>query len=586
MRISTLLLLTSLFSVSAFGLTPGDKVDNFKLLDHTGKMHELYYLSDMKAVVLLVQGNGCPIARNALHTYKELRDKYQEQGVAFLMINSNLQDKRKSIAKEAEEFGIDFPILVDDTQLIGESLGIERTADAFVIEPKTWKIVYRGSLDDRLGYETQKFSATQNYVADALDSVLQHKPLAVTAVEAKGCIVNLPELDRDQAHQQISYADDIAPVLIEKCVGCHREGGIGPFAMSEYNMIKGFAPMIREVIRTKRMPPWHADPHYGEYSNDRSLSDMQAETIVHWIEAGAPRGKGEDPLANYHHEFPQWAFGKPDYILDIPPTDVPATGVVDYKYVDVKNTIGKDVWIKAVQLLPGSREVLHHAIITYMKQAPSGSRGIGGGGSIPGYVPGDAGYKLPEGTGILLPKDSTLQFQLHYTTYGKPATDASKLGIYVYDEKPQYELQTQYMANVGLRIPAGDKEHWEKAEVTLKRDIMIYTLLPHSHFRGKASDFIAKYPDGTEEVLLSVPNYDFNWQTTYFLKDPKILPAGTKLIHHTAWDNSTQNPANPDPTVEVRWGEQSWEEMLFGAIRFRYLDPQEGDGQVLVTEVQ
>lgn len=575
MRVFSFLVLF-MASVSAAALAPGDRVDNFKLLDHTGKMHELHYLSDMKAVVLLVHGNGCPIARNALHTYKELQAKYQDQDVAFLMINSNLQDTRKRIAKEAEEFGNDFPILVDDTQLIGESLGIERTADTYVIDPKTWKIVYRGALDDRLGYETQKFSATKTYVDDALASMLNGTELAVTSVEAKGCLVNLPEADRREAHKKISYADDIAPMLLENCVACHHEGGIGPFAMNEYNMIKGFAPMIREVVRTKRMPPWHADPHIGEYANDRSLSDQDAQKLVHWIEAGALRGQGPDPLAEYAHEFPEWAMGKPDLIIDIPATDVPATGVVDYKYINVKNPLDKDVWVRAVEVIPGSREVLHHVITTVGYENPQTRNGFQSVSGMGGYVPGAKGEVFPEDTGILLKAGMSFQFQMHYTTYGKEATDASKMGLYFYDEKPKYVLEGRFMLNPRFKIPAGAKDYSSQASWTVDKDLELYTLLPHSHFRGKASDFIAVYPDGTEEVLLSVPNYDFNWQTTYHLAEPKILPAGTKLVHHTTWDNSAQNPANPDPTIDVTWGEQSWEEMLFGAIKYRYL-PEDSD---------
>jgi peroxiredoxin len=574
LKLSLLLLLSALASAS-FALAPGDKMENFKLLDHTGKMHELYYLSDMEAVVLLVHGNGCPIARNALHTYKDLRDQYQDKGVAFLMINSNLQDSRNSIAKEAQEFGIDFPILVDETQLIGESLGIERTADAFVVDPKTWKVVYRGSLDDRLGYETQKFAAANNYVADALDAVLADKPVKLAAVEAKGCIVNLPEKDRTKAHAKISYAEDIAHVLIDNCVSCHRQGGIGPFAMSEYNMIKGFAPMIREVVRTKRMPPWHADPHIGKFSNDRSLSDHEAQTLVHWIEAGAPRGEGKDPLANYDKQFPEWGLGTPDLIVNIPASDIPATGVVDYKYITVKNPLDHDVWVRAVEIIPGSREVLHHVITTVGYANPKARNGFQAVGGMGGYVPGAKGEEFPEETGMLLKAGMDFQFQMHYTTYGKAATDASRLGIYFHDEKPKYVLEQRFMMNPKLRIPAGVKAHTEVASWTVDKDLELYTLLPHSHFRGKASDFIAKYPDGHEEVLLSVPNYDFNWQTTYELAEPKVLPAGTEIIHHTTWDNSTQNPANPDPTLEVTWGEQSWEEMIFGAIKYRYLPEAE-----------
>lgn len=573
MRIASVVL--SLFLLSTpvvFALAPGDKVDNFKLLDHTGKMHELYYLRDMKAVVLMVHGNGCPIARNALHTYKDLRDQYGDKDVAFLMINSNLQDNRHSIAKEAEEFGIDFPILVDDTQIIGESLRIERTADTFIIDPLTWEILYRGALDDRLGYETQKVKAANNYVADALDAVLAGQAITVAATEVKGCIVNLPDLDRREAHKTISYAEEVAPIFIDKCLTCHREGGIGPFAMQEYNVIKGFAPMIREVVRTKRMPPWHADPHIGDYANDRALTDQEIQTLVHWIEAGSPRGQGSDPLAEYQHDWPQWAMGEPDAIIDIPAIDVPATGVVDYKYIDVTNPLAHDVWLKAVQILPGAREVLHHSVISLTGKTSEGRMLRG---SLPGYAPGDAGYVMPEDTGILLPKGATIQFQMHYTTYGKPATDRSRYGLYFHADKPKYSLETQYMANPALKIPANTKEYWDQSTITIRDDMMLYSLIPHAHFRGKAASFTAEYPDGQQEILLSVPNYDFNWQSTYFFEEPKVLPAGSKVTLNMAWDNSSLNPANPDPNIDVRWGEQSWEEMLFGALRFRILDEDE-----------
>lgn len=573
MRVALLFFSLLTLAVSAHAVMPGDKVDNFTLLDHTGKAHELHYLSDMDAVVLMVHGNGCPIARNAIHTYHQLQEDYSSDKVAFLMINANFQDTRKSIAKEAEEFGIKVPILVDETQLVAESLGIERTADTFVIDPKSWKVVYRGSLDNRLGYETQKVKASENYVADALDAILAGNEVAVKTVEAKGCLVNLPGLERRDAHAQISYSNEVAPILIENCVDCHRDGGIGPFAMNSYTMIKGFAPMIREVVRTKRMPPWHADPHIGTFENDRSLSIEEKQTLVHWIEAGAPRGEGADPLANMDTDFPVWAMGEPDAVIEIPAADVPATGVVDYKYINVKNPLDRGVWVKAVQILPGAHEVLHHAIISV-----SGEGGSARGASLPGYVPGDGGFEFPAETGVYIPADATFQFQMHYTTYGKARRDESKLGLYLHEEEPKHELQTQYLANPMLKIPPNTKEHWEKAQFTVKNDIMLYSILPHAHFRGKSAEFVAHYPDGREEVLLSVPNYDFNWQTTYFLEEPKVLPAGTKVVQHMAWDNSAQNPANPDPNIEVRWGEQSWQEMLFGALRFRYLDPEHAKG--------
>lgn len=576
-RLATLLTALA-FAAPSLALQPGDKVDNFKLLDHEGAMHELYYLSDMEAVVIMVHGNGCPIARNANHTYNELREKYASKGVTFLMLNANIQDNRESIAKEAKEFGIEVPILVDETQLIAESLGVERTADTYIIDPDTWKVVYRGSLDDRLGYETQKMKADKHYVADALDAVLADKQPKVASTDAKGCLVALPEQERRDAHKKISYSEDVAPILQDKCLACHRPEGIGPFAMDSYQMVKGFAPMIREVIRTKRMPPWHADPHYGKFANDRSLSNEETKTLVHWIEAGAPRGEGPDVLAQHDFSAPKWALGEPDVIVEIPAYDVPATGVVDYLNPKAKNPLGKDAWVRAVEIIPGSRQALHHVITTFGVPDPEAREGFRTTGGLGGYVPGNSVDEFPENTGVFLPKDAVFNFQMHYTTFGKAVEDKSVMGIYLHDGKPKYPLDSITMLNPMISIPPHTKEHWEKKETKpLERDILVYSLLPHSHFRGKAADYTAIYPDGKEEILLSVPNYDFNWQTSYVFEEPKRLPAGTVIQYNQSWDNSAQNPANPDPSRTVPWGQQSWDEMLFGQVRFRYANPKPGD---------
>lgn len=558
LRVSLILALAFCAARSALALSPGETVDNFRLLDHTGASRELYYLSDMKAVVLMAQGNGCDVTRKAAPALKALRDKYQSQGVEFLLIDSNLADTRAAIAKEAAAHGIDLPILMDDSQLVGESLGLARNGEVLVIDTRGWKLAYRGPLAAR----------GANLATDALESVLHSQPVKVAKADAKGCAIQMPERARKQAHAKISYEKAIAPMLIDNCVACHRQGGIGPWQMSNYDMIKGFAPMIREVVRTQRMPPWHADPHYTAFSNDRSLSKEEAKTLVHWIEAGAPRGSGGDPLAELKKSWPEWALGEPDLIVEIPPFDVPATGVIPYQMPSVANPLDHDVWVRAVDFLPGDRTVLHHIIATMGLDGG----GIRDGGSLGGYVPGAGPMMLPPQTGVLLRKDAKFFFQMHYTVSGKPARDASRMGVYFRKDTPPYQLRSAVLAKPSLKIPANTKAHTESATRAFDKDVLVYSLLPHSHFRGKASSFVATYPDGREEVLLSVPNYDFNWQTTYELAAPKMLPAGTKVTHSTTWDNSTQNKANPDPNRVVPWGQQTWDEMLYGVVRFRYVD--------------
>lgn len=587
----------SLLSTAAVAIAPQDRVENFRLLDNHGDSHELYYYDDMKAVVVMVQGNGCPIVRNSMPAFKKLRDEYADKGVQFFLINSNLQDNRKSVAREAEEFGYDIPVLIDDTQIIGESMDLVRTGEVFVLDPQTWSVTYHGAVDDRLDYETQKAAAGKHYLKDAIDNMLAGEPVAVASTDPLGCLINFPEKQHRAQHASISYSEEIAPMLAENCVSCHREGGIGPWAMDDYNMIRGFSLMIREVVRTQRMPPWHADPAIGHFSNDRSLTAEQTQKLVHWIEAGAPRGEGPDPLAEIDHDWGTWAvqepeLGEPDYIIDIPAAEIPATGVVDYMYHYVQNNIGEDVWVKAAEILPGDRGVLHHVITSFGEMETEGRRKgrlkRETQGGLRGYVPGMVSQHFPENTGVYLPADATLEFQMHYTTNGRATVDESKLGIWVYDKPPEHQVFSLILANGRIRIPPHAKNHKETAERVMPKAAIIYNMLPHAHFRGKSSQFSVVYPDGSEEVLLHVPNYDFNWQTTYELAEPKYIPAGTKIVHTTWWDNSAQNPANPDPNVEVTWGEQSWEEMLFGAVLMRMATEEEvaaHDGQPSATDL-
>jgi peroxiredoxin len=557
-RIALVLVLTFCVARLSLALSPGDTIDNFRLLDHQGQSRELYYLSDMKAVVLMAHGNGCKAARETLPGMAALREKYTAQGVEFLLIDSNPADSYEKLAKEAAAQGINVPILIDDTQLIGESLGLEHNGEVLVIDPKGWKLAYRGPLAAR----------DQQYAADAIDAVLHAAPVKRSKVAAKGCVIDLPERDRKQAHARISYEKTIAPLLIDNCVTCHRQSGIGPWQMSSYEMIKGFAPMIREVVRTQRMPPWHADPHYNTFSNDRSLSKEEAQTLVHWIEAGAPRGKGDDPLVKLQKAWPEWSLGEPDLVIEIPAFDVPATGVIPYQMPSASNPLDRDVWVRAVDFQPGERTVLHHIIATMGSDESS----IRDGGTLGGYVPGAGPMVLPANTGVLLKKGAEFFFQMHYTVSGKPARDASRMGLYFMKDAPQHQYRSAALAKTSLKIPANTKAHTESASRTFDKDVIVYSLLPHAHFRGKASSFVATYPDGRQEVLLSVPNYDFNWQTTYELSTPKLLPAGTQVTHSTTWDNSVLNKANPDPNRVVPWGPQTWDEMLYGVVRFRYVD--------------
>ncbi|WP_262693547.1 redoxin domain-containing protein [Kordiimonas aquimaris] len=556
-------------------INPNDYVDNFTLLDHKGRSHELYYYSDAPAIVLMIQGNGCPIVRNAWSDYQAVRDQFLGQGVQFYMLNANRQDSRAKLNGEAEDFGYDMPILKDETQLVAEALGVKRTAEVLVISPDDWSIVYRGPVNDRIGYGQQRSTAGENYLADALSATLAGEAVEKRIRASKGCIVNLPEAAKRAEHAQISYSETIAPMLAENCASCHEEGGIGPWAMTDYSMIEGFAPMIREVVRTKRMPPWSADPHIGKFSNGRGLTTEEKRTLVHWIEAGAPRGEGSDPLAERQTAATEWPLGEPDLIIEAPGFDVPRSGVVDYQFPTVLNPLDKDVWVRAVTVVPGDKTVVHHALVGSSEEVTKPGEGNYDDvfdNYLIGFVPGAESYIYPEGTGVEVKAGGEFRFQMHYTPSGRETTDRTKLGLYFYKDAPDYKLRQQVALNPRLGIPANEASHYEQAYFEFDNPATIYMLFPHAHFRGTASQFDVEYPDGRSETILSVPKYDFNWQHTYSLEEPLEVPAGARLIHRTAYDNTGRNLANPDPDRVVPWGLQSSDEMLYGSFMFRWTE--------------
>ena len=543
-------------------------VPDFGLHDQLGHFHRLRYYSkdpETKAFVLFTQANGCPLVRKRVRELNRLQETYAPKGIRFWMLNASPQDSREEIAREAAEFGIRMPVLIDTTQLLAESLGVRRTAEAIVIEANSWKVLYRGAVSDRLDYESDKREASHNYLANALDSFLAGKPIARSRTDAPGCLVTLIDADAKK-HRETSYSDTIAPLLKNRCVHCHSEGGIGPFAMSSYGKVRGWSDMIEEVILTGRMPPWQADPHFGSFANDFSLTEPEQRALVHWIRAGAPRGDGPDPLSGYRPELPDWKLGKPDSVINIGEQSVPAEGVLEYRYVFVDSPFDKDVWIRAVDVRPGNTRVLHHVIATSVIQEKGKDRER----ALAGYAPGMGPDQFPNGTAILLRKGSRIKFQLHYTVSGKPEIDAARLGLYLAKEPVRQELHSQVVIDQKFRIPAGAREFEASRTNRFSRDILLYSMNPHMHYRGKSMRYEAHYPDGKKEVLLSVPRYHFNWQRAYKLKEPKLLPKGTELVVYAVWDNSELNHDNPDPTREVTWGEQTFDEMFFASYTYTH----------------
>jgi hypothetical protein len=343
--------------------------------------------------------------------------------------------------------------------------------------------------------------------------------------------------------------------------------------MNSYEVIKGFAPMIRESVRAERMPPYFADPHIGKFQNDQALTPSQTKTLIHWIEAGAPRGTGPDVLKEQAGEAPEWPayLGKPDVIVDLPAFDVPATGIVEYQNQRVDNPFKEDAWLRAISIKPGDRTVLHHVVSNHVPD-PKLPRSKIPGGSVGSYTPGAEAQVIATGAGAPVPAGGKLNFQMHYTTTGKASTDRTQVGFYTLKAPPEYIKRSTVIGDFALSIPAGEARHKEIAYLTFPADAYLYTLYPHSHYRGMHVELKSKTPDGKETMLLSLPKYDFNWQRDYDPVEPILVKAGTKLIATWVYDNSPYNKANPDPTINVTWGEQSHEEMMYFRVNYRWVD--------------
>jgi hypothetical protein len=561
----TALLLAAVSSASIASARVGD----FSLLDQEGFFHQLSYYDDHKAVAFLVQANGDKAMANAVDAFKAVQAKYQSHAsgkVKFFMLNPTAGERRDAVQVEVTKYGTNIPVLMDDTQLISEAMGVQKTGEVFLVDPKSFAVIYRGPAGKHLDA--------------AIDDVLAGKPVAKAKVKAKGAKVAYVST-RDHKKNGVSYANDIAPMLADNCARCHREGGIAPFALNSHAMVKGFAPMIREVVLTKRMPPGQIDPYIGHFKDTYTLTPAQTQKLVHWIEAGAKKDGDVDPLAQLTWPTTKWAFGEPDLIVKVPPQQIPATGVLDYITVTVPIELDRDRWVRASQYVAGDRTVLHHTLNNLIPPGDS-ARGFLGrvdpnAARITAYIPGAQPQVEPPNTGGLLRKGSQLRLQLHYTTNGKETVDESEIGLWFYpDDQVPTERMSGECACIFTRgwdpIPPYAADHEMKQTITIPKDAYIYSMLPHMHFRGKRMRFYAEFPDGGKQELLNIARYDYNWQLDYELAEPLLVPAGTKITAVGAFDNSTQNKANPDPSRKVPWGQQSWDEMFFGAVTYKFVD--------------
>jgi hypothetical protein len=406
-----------------------------------------------------------------------------------------------------------------------------------------------------------------------------------------------------------TFSRDVAPILYAKCVGCHRPGEVAPMSLITFSEVRPWAKSIREKVASRVMPPWHADTRYGKFRNDLSLPQREIDTLIRWVDGGAPEGNpAQMPKLPAFAEG--WQIGTPDQVFEMSSEyEVPARGTIDYQYFEVPTNFAEDRWMQAGEVRPGDRAHVHHIIVyvrdpkpnappavmnvrpilavtqatrtpaatqspatTAPRQTPAVSgaqaRPLGGDAMLVNWAVGEDSPVFLPGVAKRIPAGATLIFQVHYTTNGTPGRDRSKLGVILAKDPPAREIRTGLISNALFSIPAGASNHTVEAEASFSEDVKVWSLHPHMHLRGKDMTFTATYPDGKQQVLLSVPKFDFGWQTDYWLAEPLLLPKGSKLQVTAHFDNSAANKVNPDPAATVRWGDQTWEEMMIGFLTY------------------
>jgi hypothetical protein len=447
---------------------------------------------------------------------------------------------------------------------------LARVPEAFVLDRER-HVRYDGRIDDRFGIGYQRPKPTRHDLKEALDEVLAGKAVTRAKTPVAGCLIS--RAARPKADAPITYAQYVSRIVQNHCQECHRPGQVGPFALLTYDDALAWSAMIREVVQEGRMPPWHADPRHGKFANDRSLPKDARQMFLAWIDDGCP--KGDDRDLPPPREFPEgWTIGKPDVIFTMPeeftvPAETPKGGV-PYQYYRVPTNFTQDKWVQAAEARAGAAEVVHHIVVFIVPPGESFNPMMPGLKVLCGTAPGDMPYLAPRGFAKKVPAGSDLIFQMHYTPNGRKQSDRSSCGLIFSREPVDRQILTMPVGNPAFRIPPGADNHEVESRFIFKEDARILNFMPHLHLRGKDFLYEVVYPDGKKEVLLSVPRYNFGWQSVYRLATPHFVPKGTVLHCVAHYDNSPKNPSNPDPTQEVRWGDQTWEEMMIGWTDFVY----------------
>ena len=556
----------------------GRHVGDLAFTDLAGAARSLGKLADGRIVVFACTSTSCPISRKYLPRLVDLVETSGD-GIAWVLVNPVATDKPAEMQAAAARLGNRAIYVHDPDGRLAAAIGAGTTTDVVVLG-RDRTIAYHGAIDDQYGFGYSLDAPGRRFLADALAAIRAGEEPPVSATEAPGCVLDTPQAVT--APGDVTYHGRISRIVERHCTACHREGGAGPFPLDSYDDLVAHAAMVREVIDRGTMPPWFAAPTPADretgrvhtpWANDRSLADAEKRDLLAWLASGRPAGEpGDGPAARTYPK--DWQIGTPDAVFEFAaPVAVKATGVMPYQTVIVETHLPEDRWVQAIEVQPGDRNVVHHALIHLAgaeEQAgdPRDAAAEERGGFWGEYVPGQNTLEYPAGFAKKLPKGARLRFQMHYTPNGTATTDRTRVGVIYAKEPPRHEVRVAGIVNPRISIPPGAADHREEASLRLPFDATIMGFLPHLHVRGKACRYDVVRSGGGRTTLLDIPRYDFNWQLLYRLHEPLPLRAGDTLVFTAWYDNSAGNPANPDPAKTVRWGPQTFDEMHLGYVEY------------------
>lgn len=557
----------------------GRLVPDLSLKDLSGQEQKLRaHLKGSQGIVLAFFGATCPISGKLGPELARLEKDCVEQKVRLLLVCPVATETAGDIQKFITTHALTSPVIHDADQRLTQALAATTTTEVFLLDAAR-TLFYRGAINDQYGLGYAKEKPTKTFLRDALAAMLRQEKPAIAATTAPGCALDVKKT-AVVAQTAVTYHNQIARILQANCVECHRQDSVGPFALTSYEDVIEHAGMIRKQVDRGVMPPWFAaSPPAGQHTpwiNDASLTPQDKADLLTWLASDRPKGDLADaPTPRRFAE--EWTLGEPDAVVQLSRSvAIKAEGTMPYQFLTTATDFPEDRWVQGYEILPTDRSVVHHVIVqVHLKGAKLRDRGEGTEGYWAAYVPGNGSHMWPAGFAKKLPAGATVSFQIHYTPNGKATEDQLKMGLFFAKEPPRYEVHTAAVANPRLNIPPGAANHVEVKEQTVPGDMNIMAYMAHMHVRGKAFKFEVTLPDGKVETLLDIPRYDFNWQLRYDYAQPKFLPRGSKVKTTAIFDNSEGNPANPDPAKNVRWGQQTFDEMMIGY--FEYYTPLKGD---------